>query len=183
MNNLITCVANHHQRPSSGRRYGKRTGKQDRQINKLFISLTIGICLPLSSIAGNRPVSKPPTSRNLIQVFRDYKIFPVKEAELMPPASNRNSRHWEIRGQEHLRAVRRKSLRQKQNYFIVVRTEYEKAGGRVSNSVLGALILGVGKGGLKHPPRRRTIYKLNRSGGGGIIEFLPLSLPLLFVSW
>lgn len=55
-----------------------------------------------------------------------------------------------------------------------MRMEFGKARGRVSSSVLGALYWPVEER-LKNQPRRRTIYKLNGSGGGGSVEFRILS--------
>jgi len=72
--------------------------------------------------------------------------------------------------------VCRKSLWRKQCYFLNVRRmEYGKARGRVSSSVLGALIMARGRG-VKEPitPELRTLFteELKREWRVAVVEFL-----------
>ena len=50
----------------------------------------------------------------------------------------------------------------------------------VFHLLYGVRLYWPGEAGLKNRPRRKTIYKLNGSGRGGIVEFFFLSLFLSF---
>lgn len=80
-NNVITYVANLHQRLGDGREYGNRSGSKPEKKISLFYSSLSSLSPILSPIVGNIPVRKLPTIIYSIRVFRDFKILAEKKLD------------------------------------------------------------------------------------------------------